>query len=448
MRYEKLFIISVLAATLFAAPFATDVSAQAPKVIRATPDHADSGVDPELTEMRVEFDQDMNQRGMSVCGAGPAFPVSGKPRWIDARTIVLPIKLEPGKRYSLSINCQNFQNFRNADGVAAEIYPIEFACAGAGAEPAAPNTEAQNKAALDALMKAVEKGYSYRDLRGVDWKARGEEFSDRFHSAESASAFARLTAEFLKAAQDPHIAVKVHDFTLGAWSGELPPVNFADKALASHVRGFARKNDIVFTANLHDGTPYLLIAGWTGGDDAIRPALDFIEEHAEAPAMIIDVRINGGGDELLARRVAGCFLTEAVVYSKNRNVNPGSATGFTEVFDRVVEPNPDRKHFGGKVAVLMGPRCMSSNESFLLMMRQSPNCKLIGARSRGSSGNPKPHDLGNGVTVMLPSWQDLHVDGSVLEGKGVEPDLEVNTTPADFAESDPVIEAATKHLSK
>ncbi len=91
---------------------------------------------------------------------------------------------------------------------------------------------------------------------------------------------------------------------------------------------------------------------------------------------------------------------------------------------------------------------MSSNESFLLMMKQAPDAVIVGARSQGSSGNPKPHDLGNGVTVFLPSWKDMTVDGHELEGVGVPPDIEVNATANDFRESDPVLTAALEHLRK
>jgi len=115
-------------------------------------------------------------------------------------------------------------------------------------------------------------------------------------------------------------------------------------------------------------------------------------------------------------------------------------------YDRVLEPNPDGPAYRGKVVVLMGPKNMSSCESFLLMMKQVPGCRLVGARSYGSSGNPKPHNLGNGVTVYLPSWQDLMPDGKLLEGVGVEPDAAVPARPSDFARADPVLEAALRVL--
>jgi C-terminal processing protease CtpA/Prc len=94
----------------------------------------------------------------------------------------------------------------------------------------------------------------------------------------------------------------------------------------------------------------------------------------------------------------------------------------------------------------MGPQNMSSCESFLLMMHEIPGCKLIGEKSYGSSGNPKPVELENGVTVLLPSWKDTLPDGTLLEGKGIEPDI---TVPADadmLMKRDPVLNAALQLL--
>jgi len=89
---------------------------------------------------------------------------------------------------------------------------------------------------------------------------------------------------------------------------------------------------------------------------------------------------------------------------------------------------------------------MSSCESFLLMMKRVPGDRLVGSRSYGSSGNPKPHDLGNGVLVHRPSWQDLMPDGKLLEGVGVEPDVAGPARPSDFVRGDPVLEAALRVL--
>lgn len=78
--------------------------------------------------------------------------------------------------------------------------------------------------------------------------------------------------------------------------------------------------------------------------------------------------------------------------------------------------------------MLTGPKVMSSNESFILMMKMFPNAKIVGMKTYGSSGNPIPHELSNGVTIYLPSWQAYSLDGKLIEGNGIEPDIKINTT--------------------
>jgi C-terminal processing protease CtpA/Prc len=140
---------------------------------------------------------------------------------------------------------------------------------------------------------------------------------------------------------------------------------------------------------------------------------------------------------LLARQLAGCFVTAPQTYAKDIIRQNGKDS---DPLDRVLQPNAQRPTFTGKVALLIGPENMSSCESFIMMMKTCPNCTTIGQKTWGSSGNPKPHDLGNGVTVMLPSWRDLRVDGTCFEGEGLTPDIIIADLPD--ASDDPVLDKA------
>ena len=114
-----------------------------------------------------------------------------------------------------------------------------------------------------------------------------------------------------------------------------------------------------------------------------------------------------------------------------------------------MKPNKDQPLYQGKIAVLMGRANMSSCEAFLLMMKQVPNCKLVGDRSYGSSGNPKPIELGNGVTVWLPSWKALRPDGTCFESKGIKPDVFVRAANAQqIRKNDNILEAALDLLRR
>ena len=425
------------------------VLGQAPFVVRAIPDHADIDVSPELTEIRIEFSEAMKPDGHSVCGGGPSFPeLAGKPKWIDSKTFSIPVRLQEGREYSLSINCQANQNFRNAANVPARIHPISFRTAGKQKGNVAAPTPAENEQAIAALRKAILEKYSYVDLQKVDWDSRLKEFQGQLKNAPTAASFARTAAEMLSVAKDAHVSIQVNGFQLSTYREPWPNPNFNGRILSKYVNELKQHNNVVATGKLESGEGYLLIGSWGGDEASIAPALDFIDQCADDKAIVIDVRPNGGGNEILARQVAGCFTKKPTVYSKNKNRDPQSPSGYTEVFDRSLEPNPKRKHFAGKVFVLTGPTNMSSNESFILMMRESKNCTLIGERTFGSSGNPKPHVLGNGVTVILPSWQDLFPDGTLLEGKGIDPQVKVTTSARDLTTRDPVLEATIQQLKK
>ena len=162
-------------------------------------------------------------------------------------------------------------------------------------------------------------------------------------------------------------------------------------------------------------------------------------------SLIIDVRLNSGGDETIAMQVAGRFVDAQLLYAQNETRDLSAQSGFAPAHRRTLAPVAPRVTM--PVAVLMGPANMSSCEAFLLMMRAA-GAKLIGERSLGASGNPQPIVLGNGVTVYLPSWRAMFADGTYSEGVGIAPDIEVKATAQNLAKGDPVIEAAIKALSK
>jgi Peptidase family S41 len=139
------------------------------------------------------------------------------------------------------------------------------------------------------------------------------------------------------------------------------------------------------------------------------------------------------------------FVDRPAVYAKALLRVPQAPGGFAPPVEHVVTPSAQRPRFRGPVAVLSGPACTSSCEAFLLMRRAPPRRLLFGERSYGSSGNPRPIDLCNGVVVTLPSWQALRADGTPLEGRGIEPDVEV---PFTGGASDPVLSAALDWLTR
>jgi hypothetical protein len=419
-----------------------------PTVIKAVPDNGDADVHPDLKEIRVEFDQDMDPGGYSWVGGGETYPkLRGRPRWISARVCVLPVQLEPNHEYWLSINSHTFTNFRSAKGEPAVPYPIRFTTrSGKVRDKHEKLTVEENRAAITELRRAIMEDYSHRDRLKVDWAKEFEKYTEKLEQAETPAKFAEQAGRLLAAAEDVHIWLKVGPATFPSYRRHVAP-NVNLDTLAKTVPGWKVRSSCVTTGRFEDGIGYIMIHTWQpGDDDAFEPAFEALDEFADAKGLIIDVRTNSGGDEVLAGKFAGCFMDKPRIYAKNVNRAAYLPGGFTPELERLIGPTKGRPKHRGKVAVLVGPANMSSCEAFLMMMKQVPGCKLVGTKSYGSSGNPKPTALPNGVTVYLPSWKSMQPDGSPIEGVGIAPDLRVRTLERSFRESDPVLEAALKLL--
>jgi hypothetical protein len=416
------------------------VVAAPPVVVTSTVEDGQDDVDPALTEIRVRFDQPMNPDSWSFVGGGPTFPrIEGKPQWADPKTIVIDVKLEPDREYWLSINSDTFQGFRSRAGEPAIPQPLAFRtrAAGPAPHPADPLTPERNRAAVAALRKSIDGDYAYRDRLKLDWEKILAEQAPAMEAAKTPNEFARAAARVLRRARDGHVYVKAGDRTIWTLVNAKPP-NYNVQALHNLVSEWKQHEGGVATGKLAGDVGYLLIPEWS---KAVSKGLDAaFADVKDAKGLVIDVRPNGGGDENFAKGFAGRFIDGPKVYSKDRIRREGQWLG---PYDRVVEPRPEADRYrGGPVAVLIGPKVGSACESFVLMMKQAPRCKLVGDVTKGSSGNPKPHDLGSGVTVFLSSWEDQTPDGTVVEGRGITPDVTVKSSPAELRQRDPVLDAA------
>lgn len=441
---------TVLLLTILSLLSRASVWAVPPKVIETAPRNGDLNVDPEVRELRFVFDQDMRENAFSICGGGPMFPKTvGQPRWVDSRTLAMRVQLAPDHEYRLSVNCPAATKCRSARGEPAVPYPVQFRTAGAGDASQTPVASPQaNARAVAKLREAVDTQYSYKDLRGLDWAGLFAKYTPALQRAKNAAAFAETIAELLGHARDMHIWVEVSGTTVHLFKRNIVR-NYNLDTLAKVVPGFRKRSAAVYTGRFDNGAGYILIDSWSQERAAaLEQAYVAIWEFSEAPGLIVDVRPNGGGAEPLVQEFAGCFVDKPRVYAKYVYRSADEASGFGRPQERILQPNKRRPKYRGKVAVLMGPANMSSCEAFLLMMKRVPGCKLIGATSYGSSGNPKPVALGNGVTVYLPSWKALRPDGTCFEGQGIAPDIAISVTPAELATADPVLQAALLLVGK
>jgi hypothetical protein len=422
--------------------FILNVQAAPPRVVEAAPENGNKEVDPNLKELRIVFDQPMQPGSLSVVGGGPTFPkFVGTHRWVNDRTFVWAWRLEPAHDYWLSINSDRFQNFRSASGESAVPHPISFRTGQGDSKPR--DSRAENLEAALTLKRAIKEDYSYHDLYGLNWDERFAQYTNRLVAAGSAGEFARIAAELLAPAKDIHLWFEVDGEIVPTFQ-RTAPWNINLRSLPERVERWSRRNAVVSDGEFADGIGYLLLRSWPSGNEELTPAFEALERARKAGApLIIDMRANGGGDEIAAQRFAGCFVERPVAYAKHVTRSGGR---LGQPSTRELQPNKAYPPFTNRVAVLAGLGTVSSAEAFVMMMQQNPRCTIFGERTAGASGNPKRIDLGNGVAAFVPSWKQLNLNGDLLETKGIEPHVTVPVKQTDFEKADPVLDAALKYL--
>lgn len=106
------------------------VETMPPSVVKTVPRAGDMNVDPSLREVSVTFSKDMLTKEMwSWCSQSPeTFPRIDKTgiRYLDKRTCVLPVKLEPGKTYVIWINTRKYNYFKDTNKNSAVPYLLVF----------------------------------------------------------------------------------------------------------------------------------------------------------------------------------------------------------------------------------------------------------------------------------------------------------------------------------
>lgn len=109
---------------------AVSVKSLPPSVVSTVPQAGDTAVDAATREIRVTFSKDMTtQRSWSVVQLSKeTVPlIDGEVRYLeDKRTCVIPVKLEPGKKYAVWFNKDKFKGFRDAENNPAIPYLLVF----------------------------------------------------------------------------------------------------------------------------------------------------------------------------------------------------------------------------------------------------------------------------------------------------------------------------------
>lgn len=159
-----------------------------------------------------------------------------------------------------------------------------------------------------------------------------------------------------------------------------------------------------------------------------------IRDCLSCDGFVIDLRGNVGGIGAMSMGMAGWFFGRG-----GRKLGTLQARDYTIQFE--INPRPDT--FDGPVAVLVDGATASTSEIFAEGLKDLGRARIFGTRTAGAALPSTVIRLPNGDGLQYAQANYTSVSGRVLEGSGVNPDVEVSLTRQSLLQGrDAVVDAA------
>ncbi|MEO9528535.1 S41 family peptidase [Roseibium sp.] len=329
----------------------------------------------------------------------------------------------------------------------------------------AENTPAANFAAFAAFF---EHNYPFHGLYGVDWQSTVASARKRIRTEMSDAELFEVFKQMMAPLQDGHLDLTARigdefirfephpDDTFNQLSREAKTMGIPRKEVTAAFfesfwydsipktilggQGRVVGNQRIQYGVLNGDTGYLALAtvGYYGqrgaspdeelaATNAIMEEIMQLFQTSGVRSVIIDLSANVGGYnhfggyEFVARAIAERFASKPVqAYEKY------AADARNSPRTKVTLTPSDGTRFEGPVQVLTSSITVRAAEVLVLSLRALPNVRHVGKATRGAPSDIVGRTLPNGWYLSLANEVHVDNDGRFWEGRGIQPDTEMN----------------------
>ncbi|HMJ54157.1 MAG TPA: S41 family peptidase [Polyangiaceae bacterium] len=299
--------------------------------------------------------------------------------------------------------------------------PPDPANTGASVAPFDDKTRGQ---IVQALVRELNRAYVFPEKAlAIERELNARQRQHAYDALASRLLFARtLTDDLQRMTHDKHLHVEVACSRGAARPGREPRTSPVDAgADRPRVFGQARRLD--------GNVAYIDIATFgVPGEQARDDIRDTMSAAADAAAIILDVRRNGGGEPETVALVSSYLFGSAPVHLNSLYWRVPDRTD-----DFFTDPRVQGAKFGPKkpVYVLTSARTFSAAEEFTYNLQALKRAVIVGETTGGGAHPGDLVPLPHGFTVFVPSGRAINpITNTNWEGTGVKPDV---TVPAETA---------------
>lgn len=299
---------------------------------------------------------------------------------------------------------------------------------------------------FDVFWQTFEENYPFFTSKDIDWHKVRDRYRPRVHAGTTRDELYSVFSEMVRPLHDAHVVVQDGN---RHFNQVRPGTVAPSPQLDSQVKKFIVERDLKNARNLQDfaqgriiygelpgGQGYVRISGFAGYaagatyaaqlaelDRALDTALSQ-ERTQRLKGLIIDLRINGGGDDALGIHIAERLTdTPYIAYSKRARNDPADPTRHTRPQPVYVRPAQGPR-YTGPVALLTGGSTVSAGETFTQALMDRPGKTVrIGQPTQGVFSDLMVRKLPNGMSAWLPNEEFLTRTGRTFDGPGIPPHL-------------------------
>lgn len=283
---------------------------------------------------------------------------------------------------------------------------------------------------IEEAWQVTAEQYPYFTLKNIDWNAIHASYEARAKATRGDEILV-LLRDLLGELRDGHVWF----YTSGGMTVKTftPPRVVKDRnafslAVVQHYfdnpLNSAGKSRIFYGA-LPGNIGYLYMT--TFKRDESRWYFDLANVIADLGAtrgLILDVRQNGGGSDVISNYLVSFFLEQPIA-------TPPVVDARGDTLPRGLNYPVMKGRYLKPVIVLQNGVCFSATEGFINVIRQVPTVRTLGDTTAGGTGAPQDFPIAGGFVLHISTRAELNYQGGYIEKYGLVPDILVGQTEQD-----------------
>lgn len=297
---------------------------------------------------------------------------------------------------------------------------------------------------FDALWNIIDRHYCFFREKNINWDSVYTEYRPRVNGGTTSVELFQICSSMLDELRDGHVNLSGWYATsyYKKWWSDYPQ-NYDNRLVEENYLHFSQlqRNGLSYYI-LRDSVAYIRYPSFSvsPGESTLDWAIAIL---AKCPAMIIDIRDNGGGNLTNVEMIVRRFIDRRILAGYITHKSGEAHDAFSEPYAFYFDPAPEgRMRWKKPVVVLTNRSTFSAANNFASVMSLLPQVKIVGDHTGGGSGLPFSSELPCGWGIRF-SASPVYDANMVTTEFGIAPDIHVDLdTEQALAGIDTMLETA------